>query len=136
MTERDQRRSTCPISAALEVVGDRWTLLIVRDMIFGGARTYRDLLAAPEGIATNILANRLARMQALGILTSLPDPQDGRRMIYRLTPKGLDLLPVLMGLSTWGARYEGGIAPEGVLEAWMEDPKAFVTRVQAAQAAD
>jgi DNA-binding HxlR family transcriptional regulator len=134
MADPEHRRSTCPISAALDVVGDRWSLLIVRDLIFGEARTFRDFLTAPEGIASNILAKRLARLQAMGILTSIPDPQDGRRTIYLLTPKGLDLLPAIMGLSAWGARHEGGIAPKGVLEAWSSDPLGFVNSVRAAQA--
>lgn len=129
----EERRSDCPIHAALEVVGDRWSLLIVRDLIFGGARTYKDFLGSQERIATNILANRLSRLQELGILTSARDPEDGRSQIYRLTGKGLDLVPVLMELSRWGARHEGGIAPEGVLEAWQSDRDGFLRLVRSQQ---
>src|SRR5688572_5778966 len=99
MTEKSRsRRSTCPINASLEVLGDSWSLLIVRDLMFAGARTYRDFLRSDEKIATNILANRLAKLQAAGIITSRPDPEDGRRVLYRLTAKGVELAPVLMEL--------------------------------------
>ena len=123
------RRSTCPINAALEVLGDRWSLLIVRDMLFGGARTYRDFLRSDEKIATNILANRLGRLQVAGIITSEPHPDDGRSSIYRLTSKGADLVPVLMELSAWGTRYEGGQPPQGVLDAWRKDPDGLRARL-------
>ena len=128
------RRSTCPISAALEVLGDRWSLLIVRDIMFAGARTYRDFLASDEGIATNILASRLSRLQASGILASERDPRDGRSLIYRLTPKGIDLVPVLMELSTWGTRHEEGHPPGGILDAWNADRQAFLDRVRSSLA--
>jgi len=120
------RRSDCPISSALEVVGDRWTLLLIRDLIFGGARTFKDFLASREGIATNILSDRLGRLVDLGVMNSERDPADGRVIVYRLTPKGMDLVPVLMELSVWGARHENGQAPEGVLEAWQSDRDGFL----------
>jgi DNA-binding HxlR family transcriptional regulator len=135
ITDRHARRSTCPINASLEVMGDRWSLLIVRDMLFGGARTYRDFLSSDEKIATNILANRLARLQQSGIITSRPNPRDGRSLVYRLTPKGVDLVPVLMELSRWGTRHEAGAPPPGILEAWQADPQAFISDIRAAQSA-
>jgi DNA-binding HxlR family transcriptional regulator len=122
-------RSTCPISAALEVLGDRWSLLIVRDMMFGGARTYTDFLASDEGIATNILANRLSKLQASGIITGARDPRDGRSLVYRLTAKGIDLAPVLMELSAWGTRHEEGQPPSGILDAWKADRQRFLDDV-------
>lgn len=131
MSETEKkRRSTCPINASLEVLGDRWTLLIVRDAIFGGARSYKDFLASAEGIATNILAARLARLQAFGILSAEADPSDRRKSNYRLTEKGVALVPVLMALSRWGTNYEDGAPPEGVLEAWEADPEAFVDGIR------
>jgi DNA-binding HxlR family transcriptional regulator len=131
MTDKSSpRRSTCPISAALEVLGDRWTLLIVRDMVFGKARTYKDFLASHEGIATNILANRLSRLQASGIVTARRDPQDGRSLIYQLTVKGIDLVPLLMELSIWGTRHEQGQPPSGILDAWMADRQNFMDGVR------
>lgn len=131
MTKRNARRSTCPINASLEVIGDRWSLLIVRDMLFGRARTYKDFRGAEEGIATNILADRLERLLSFGIIASEQAPDDGRRMIYRLTEKGFDLVPVLMELSFWGSRYEEGRPPPGILEEWQSDKEAFVERVRA-----
>jgi DNA-binding HxlR family transcriptional regulator len=121
-----KRRSTCPINASVEVVGDGWSLLIVRDLLFAGARTYKDFQSSGEGIATNILANRLARLEERGILTSRRDPEDGRKLIYQLTAKGVDLAPAILELSRWGVTYEEGLAPPGVLEAWDADRAAFL----------
>lgn len=126
MTENARtRRSTCPINATLEVLGDRWSLLIVRDMLFAGARSYKDFLASEEKIATNILADRLNRLRESGIITAERDARDGRSQIYRLTDKGLDLIPVLMELSQWGARHEDGEPPNGILDAWRADREGF-----------
>lgn len=130
MVERRQgRRSTCPINASLEVLGDRWSLLIVRDLMFGGARTYKDFRSS-EGIATNILASRLAKLQDSGIVTSHRDAQDGRSLIYRLTAKGVELAPVLLELSRWGTRFEGGEPPSGILQAWEANPQAFLAGIR------
>lgn len=127
---RRKRRSTCPINASLEVLGDRWSLLIVRDLMFAGARTYKDFRSSEEGIATNVLASRLAELQASGIVASGRDPQDGRSLIYRLTAKGVELAPVLMELSRWATRFEGGQPPHGILQAWEADPQAFIADVR------
>lgn len=133
MTVRnDARRSTCPINASLEVLGDRWSLLIVRDMLFAGARTYKDFLASEEKIATNVLANRLTKLQAAGIIVGERDPNDGRSLLYRLTDKGLDLAPVLMELSAWGTRHEDGQPPNGILAAFQADREGFLAGVRAA----
>jgi len=133
MTETHRNhRSSCPINAALEVLGDRWSLLIVRDLMFAGARTYKDFQSSEEGIATNILASRLRTLQASGIVTSRRDPEDGRSQIYRLTTKGVDLAPVLMELSRWGSRFEDGEPRHGLLRAWDADPQAFLTRLRGA----
>lgn len=123
-------RSTCPISAALEIVGDRWSLLIVRDLLFGGPLTYKDLASAAEGIATNVLADRLRGLEAAGIITADRHPDDGRRIVYRLTAKGIDLTPVVMSLSTWGTRHEEGEPPPGILPAWRKDPRGFVAALR------
>lgn len=132
MTKNHTRRSTCPINASLEVLGDRWSLLIVRDMLFASARTYKDFLASDEKIATNILANRLTRLQEAGIIFSEPNPLDGRSARYRLTEKGVDLVPVLMELSSWGARYEDGQPPNGILDAWQNDRASFIESIKGA----
>ncbi|HEU5411809.1 MAG TPA: helix-turn-helix domain-containing protein [Candidatus Acidoferrales bacterium] len=101
------RRSLCPLNASVEMLGDRWSLLILRDMMLRGSRTYKEFLEASlEGIATNILADRLRRLERNGIIHAKPDARDGRRMIYTLTRKGIDLAPVLTEMVLWAAKHE------------------------------
>src|SRR5437588_11771612 len=90
----------------LEVFGDRWSLLIIRDLMVRGYRTFKEFQESGEGIATNILAKRLRRLQALGIIVAEKEETDGRRVNYRMTEKGIDLAPVLLELLIWGARHE------------------------------
>src|SRR5436190_18031724 len=99
MKKNQQRRSDCPISFALEVFGDTWSLLIIRDIIYFGKKTYGEFLASDEGIARNILADRLVRLQQKGLLAKRPHPLDGRKDIYELTDAGLDLIPVLLAIA-------------------------------------
>src|SRR2546426_8503560 len=99
-------RSGCPLNASVEILGDRWSLLIIRDMMLRGFRTYKEFLESYEKIATNILADRLRKLIAHGILSSEPDPIDGRKLIYSLTPKGIDLAPVLTEMVLWAAGHE------------------------------
>ncbi len=109
MTEKKaapKRRSGCPLNASVEMLGDRWSLLIIRDMMLQGARTYKAFLECYEGIATNILADRLRRLQDYGIIATEPDPSDGRKVIYLLTKKGIDLAPVLTEMVLWAAAHE------------------------------
>jgi DNA-binding HxlR family transcriptional regulator len=89
-------RSECPVSASLDVLGDRWSLLIIRDMMVRGYRTFREFQRAGEGIATNILSDRLHRLEGAGVLIAEPVEGDGRSAHYRLTPKGIALAPVLL----------------------------------------
>ncbi|MBZ5655297.1 MAG: helix-turn-helix transcriptional regulator [Acidobacteriia bacterium] len=103
---RTRRRSGCPLNASVEMLGDRWSLLIIRDMMLRGSRTYKEFLNSYEGIATNILADRLRRLETHGIIATERDPSDGRKLIYRLTPKGIDLAPVLAEMVLWAARHE------------------------------
>jgi DNA-binding HxlR family transcriptional regulator len=95
-----------PLNASVEILGDRWSLLIIRDMMLRGFRTYKEFLESYEGIATNILAVRLQKLIAHGIITTEPDPLDGRKLIYSLTPKGIDLAPVLAEMVLWAAAHE------------------------------
>lgn len=106
-----KRRSGCPVSVSLDLVGDRWSLLIVRDMMVRGFRTFKEFLASGEGIATNVLADRLRKLRAAGIVIEETDATDGRKVDYRLTEKGIDLAPVLLDLLIWGARHEPTGAP-------------------------
>jgi DNA-binding HxlR family transcriptional regulator len=108
------QRSGCPVSVSLEVVGDRWSLLIVRDLIVRGYRTFREFQRAGEGIATNILSDRLRKLEAAGIVLTEPSEGDGRSVYYRLTEKGIALAPVLLDLLIWGARHEETLAPCGL----------------------
>ncbi len=101
-----RRRSGCPLNASVEMLGDRWSLLIIRDMMLRGSRTFKEFLQSYEGIATNILADRLRKLEAYGIITSKQDPSDGRKLIYWLTAKGIDLAPVLAEMVLWAARHE------------------------------
>jgi DNA-binding HxlR family transcriptional regulator len=101
-----KRRSGCPLNASVEILGDRWSLLIIRDMMLRGFRSYKEFLESYEGIATNILADRLRKLMAHGIITTKADPSDGRKLIYLLTPKGIDLAPVLTEMVLWAAAHE------------------------------
>ena len=100
-----QGRSGCPINLSLELLGDRWTLLIIRDLAFAGKRHFREFLQSDEGISSRTLAERLQTLQDEGILTRSDDPTHGLRAIYRLTEAGSDLLPVLATLGAWGSKY-------------------------------
>ncbi len=99
-------RSHCPINFVLETFGDRWTLLIVRDLMFKGKQTFGDFLASDEGIATNILAERLRRLEESGIVVRATAEADRRRRTYQLTEKGRDLLKVMLEITAWSARHD------------------------------
>jgi DNA-binding HxlR family transcriptional regulator len=114
------RRSSCPISYALDIFGDKWTLLVIRDLIFSRKRYFRDFLASSEKIASNILADRLKTLEASGIVSRRPDPANARKIIYELTEKGRDLIPALVELVRWGAKYD---AETGA-------PKHFIRRIE------
>jgi DNA-binding HxlR family transcriptional regulator len=102
---RQDSRSTCPISTALELVGDRWTLLVIRDLMFAGKRHFREFLQSEEGIASNVLADRLSMLVENGIVSRGDDPTHAQKAIYTLTDKGLALLPVLIAMSAWTQKY-------------------------------
>ena len=103
---KSKPRSGCPVAVSLEIFGDRWSLLIIRDLMVRGYSTYKDFQQAGEGIATNVLADRLQRLKVAGIISSESASSDARRINYRLTEKGIDLAPVLLELLIWGARHE------------------------------
>ena len=101
----DDHKSGCPINLTLEVVGDKWSLLIIRDMMFGNKRHYRELLRSEEGISSNILADRLRMLLARGIITKADDPTHLQKSVYSLTGQGIELLPVLAQMAVWGRKY-------------------------------
>lgn len=102
---RQDRRSTCPIATALELVGDRWTLLVIRDLVFAGKRHFREFLKSEEAISSNVLADRLNLLVENGILTKDGDPTHAQKAVYSLTQKGIDLLPVLVAMSAWTQKH-------------------------------
>lgn len=102
----DVQRSGCPINLSLEVLGDRWSLLIIRDMMFGNRRHFRELLGkSEEGISSNILADRLKTLLREGIISREDDPSHKQKGIYSLTEQGIELLPVLAQMAAWGYKY-------------------------------
>ena len=103
---RSEIRSGCPINLTLEILGDRWSLIIVRDIMFGNRRHYGDLLKlSEEGIASNILANRLDRLLQLGLLSRIQDPTHKQKAIYSLTEPSIELVPLLAHMGAWGRRH-------------------------------
>lgn len=110
--------------------GDRWSLLIVRDLMVRGLRTFKEFQESGEGIATNILADRLRRLQTRGIVTSESDETDGRRVNYRLTEKGIDLAPVLLEVLIWGARHEQTGAPCAVIAEMAKNRKEVLAETR------
>lgn len=129
------RRSGCPLNASVEMLGDRWSLLIIRDMMLRGSRTFKEFLGSWEGIATNILADRLRRLEGYGIIRAERDPADGRKLLYLLTPKGIDLAPVLTEMVLWAARNEEtGNRP--LLQEIQKDKDGFMAKVRRQWKAD
>jgi DNA-binding HxlR family transcriptional regulator len=120
------RRSGCPISTALEIFGDRWSLLVVRDLMFSGLSSFKEFEAAGEGIATNVLAERLERLEVAGIVTRRADPVDGRKFRYRLTRKGMELAPMLVEMIVWTARHERTDAPPALVRQMRENRERFI----------
>lgn len=123
-------RSGCPIGIALDIIGDRWSLLIIRDLMVRGYRSFKEFQQSGEGIATNILSDRLRRLAEAGILVAEPAESDGRRVYYRLTAKGIDLAPVLLDLLLWSARHENTAAPRKLLQQLAQDREAILAEVQ------
>lgn len=116
----DTFRSGCPVSLGLDIFGDRWTLLIIRDLMFNNKRHFREMLQSAEHISSNILAERLKMLLEEGIITKTEDSSHKQKAIYSLTEKGIALLPILMQISSWSYKYrpvgreyiEQGVPPE------------------------
>ena len=103
-------RSHCPITFALDIFGDKWTLLILRDIIFFDRRFYKEFASSAEGISTNILADRLQKLEEEGILLKKRDVDDKKRFIYAPTKKGLDLVPIMLEMSIWSSEHDNKTA--------------------------
>lgn len=124
-------RSRCPISLSLDILGDKWTLLVLRDLVFTGKRHFRDFLSSPEKIATNILTSRLRTLEATEIIIRHADPRNARQVIYTLTDKGLDLIPVLLDLIVWGDKYADSAAPEAFIRRALNDRAKLIAELRA-----
>ncbi len=127
---KSKRRSGCPVSTSLEVLGDRWSLLIVRDMMVRGSTGFKEFQESGEGIATNTLADRLRKLEAVGIIAAETNATDARRVDYRLTRKGIDLAPVVLELLIWGVRYEDTGAPCAMINKLERHRKELLAEVR------
>ena len=123
-------RSGCPVSISLERFGDRWSLLIIRDLMVRGFKTFKQFRESGEGIATNILTNRLKRLEAAGIITAETEDADRRKVNYRLTEKGIELAPVLLELLIWAARHEETGAPCAVIAKMAKNREQLLAEVR------
>jgi DNA-binding HxlR family transcriptional regulator len=120
-TGKEDIRSHCAVNYGVEVFGDRWSLLIIRDIVFEGKKTYGEFLKSEEGIATNVLASRLAFLEEQGILSRSPSSDDGRKDFYTLTEKGLDLIPVVLNIVLWSAKHDA--------KSYVRHAKTFLARL-------
>ena len=125
------RRSSCPVATSLDIFGDRWSLLIIRDLLFTDNRRFSDFARAGEDIATNVLADRLELLECEGLILRRPDPADGRKFVYHLTPKGFDLAAVIVQMVIWAARHEKTAAPPDLVREMERDPDKFVEGLRA-----
>ena len=124
---KSKRRSDCPISSSLDIWGDKWSLLIIRDLMDAKERTYGDFLKSPEGIATNILASRLQNLEENGLIEKLQHPDSKAKVLYKLTRKGIDLVPVMIEISLWAEKYFTILAErKAMLKEVKKDKSAFI----------
>ncbi|MFZ0212899.1 MAG: helix-turn-helix domain-containing protein [Candidatus Acidiferrales bacterium] len=118
------------MSVSLEIFGDRWSLLIIRDLMVRAYRTFTEFQESGEGIATNILADRLRKLETAGVIASEAEKADRRRVTYRLTEKGIDLAPVLLELLIWGAKHEETGAPCALMAKMASNRAAVLSEVR------
>ena len=138
MKDKNQNVNKCPITIALEMFGDKWSLIILRDILFKGKKYYGEFLDSPEKISTNILASRLLKLESEGLITKTQDPGNLSKYIYQLTDKGKDLLPLMLDMIEWSVKYnpQPGIpssiitgAPENLLARLREDREALINDI-------
>ncbi|MCJ8345132.1 helix-turn-helix transcriptional regulator [bacterium] len=127
---KENTRSGCPVSIALDVIGDKWTLLIIRDMLFFQKKYYNEFLASDEKIATNILSDRLKKLETEGFVTKSKDSKNRSKNIYKLSQKAIDLLPILLELIRWGNQYsKESLAPEKFIEKLKSDREQLISDI-------
>lgn len=123
-------RSGCPLNIALEIFGDRWSLLILRDLMLKRMTTFKQFQESGEGIATNVLTDRLKKLTEAGLIASARSPEDGRVVTYSPTEKGLDLLPTIIEMILWAAKHEATAAPPKVIQRIHRDRDAFIREIR------
>jgi len=125
------RDTGCPIAFALDTFGDRWSLVIIRDMLMKGHRTYGEFLESDEAIATNVLADKLRELEEAGVISKARDPENRRRVLYRLTEKGADLAPVLLEMVRWSGKYDRNTkVKKTILNRIKEDRDGFAEQLR------
>lgn len=129
--DEKKHRSGCPIVFGLDTFGDRWTLLIIREIMLKGKKTYSDFLEAEESISTNILADRLKHLEAEGVIEKTRDPDNGRSFTYSLTAKGFDLAPIILEIVNWSGKYDQSpVAQRDVLKEIQHDRKGYEIKIR------
>jgi DNA-binding HxlR family transcriptional regulator len=130
-----KKRSNCPLSFSLDIFGDKWSLLIIRDIIMMGKFSFIDFSKSAEKIASNILASRLELLEKEGIIYKQVSPKNKSKYIYSLTKKGIDLQPVLIEMMKWGAKYnsETPVPPKKIIEEYEEDNKSLLRKYRTKQ---
>jgi DNA-binding HxlR family transcriptional regulator len=128
---KTKERSGCPIDFGLDIFGDRWTLLVIRDLLFVGKRHFNELMQSPERIASNILAARLKKLEERGLISRVPDPENRKQVVYALTEMGRDLTPVLVELIRWGGKYDPDTpVPKSFVKRFSKDNDALLKAVR------
>ena len=129
---RKKYRSNCPINFAQETFGDKWSLLIIRDLMFAGKKYYGEFLSSDEKISTNILADRLEKLEGDGLITKATDKENNSKKIYALTQKGVDLLPMLLEMIAWSAKYDNKTGtPAEFIRRLEEDKNSLIRELKA-----
>ena len=127
---QQETAADCPIGYALAVFGDRWTLLVLRDLMLNDKKRFRELLASPEGIATNILADRLKRLEGSGLIARMRDASDARQFIYSPTEAAIALVPVLLEIMIWSAKHGDAALDAQLAQSFAEDRQRCIESVQ------
>lgn len=128
---KQERRSICPISYALDLIGDKWSLLILRDIIFFDKKHYNEFADSSERISTNILADRLQKLECVGLISKNENKENLKKFIYAPTDKGLDLMPILLEMILWSAKHDSETgAPPNVIRQIKKDRAGFVKNIR------
>ena len=126
--KHDCRQSGCGVAYGLDVFGDKWTLVVVRDMILLCKRHFNELLASPEKMASNILADRLKRLEEECVVTKTQDPENESKFVYELTPKGKELIPLILEVLLWGSKHAPNPTAPAELVRWVKKDRDGVTK--------